>query len=256
MNKLQTINENTPKSNTKKRDLSSPTDCNDIKRNKPHTMADAMDSHTQIELSEDNMKYIATCLSDQFSKSGPVMNDDQFEKLSTKVVESVMIKFDDKIKSLQEENSVLRGRIFTLEHQMDAANQYSRRNSLRISRVDEFVGTPLPLTSEGTATSAGVVSKPKKTPLMSREDTDAYVLKCVTIWEYICQSMILIVRTDLEKLGPPNRGIYLLSSQRIEREIGYIRLVLVPKTRATLTYMLTRTLLASGLAYSTWLDNL
>ena len=162
MNKLQTINENTPKSNTKKRDLSSPTDCNDIKRNKPHTMADAMDLHTQIELSEDNMKYIATCLSDQFSKSGPVMNDDQFEKLSTRVVESVMIKFDDKIKSLQEENSVLRGRVITLENQMDAANQYSRRNSLRLSGVDEFVSTPLPPISEGTATFANAVSQPKK----------------------------------------------------------------------------------------------
>ena len=112
------------------------------------------------------MKYIATCLNDQFSKSGPCMTNDQFEELSNRVVESVMSKFDDKIKSLQEENSELRGRIISLESQMDAANQYSRRNSLRISGVDEFVGVPLPPAGDGTSATisfATAVSKPKKT---------------------------------------------------------------------------------------------
>ena len=60
---------------------------------------------------------------------------------------------------------------------MDAVNQYSRRNSLKISGVDEFVGTPLPPTSVGTSTFTDSVFKPKKIPMMSREDTDAYVLK-------------------------------------------------------------------------------
>ena len=88
---FQNLNEQTPKSKTKKRDLTSPIDYNDIKRNKSHAMADEMDTNTKLELSEENMKFIANCMSEQFLKSAPVMNDDQFEKLSTRVVESVML---------------------------------------------------------------------------------------------------------------------------------------------------------------------
>ena len=63
---------------------------------------------------------------------------------------------------------------------MDAANQYSRRNSLRISGVTEFVGTPLPQPFAGLSASSAIVdmsSKAKKIPTVSRKDTDAYVLK-------------------------------------------------------------------------------
>ena len=69
---------------------------------------------------------IAKCVKDQFSYDVPVLSDDQFEKLSTRVVESVMSKMNAKLKSLEDENSKLRERVVTLENQMDAANQYPR----------------------------------------------------------------------------------------------------------------------------------
>ena len=98
---------------------------------------------------------IASCVKDQFSYHVPVLSDDQFEKLSTRVVESVMSKMNAKLKSLEDENSKLRERVVTLENQMDAANQYSRRNSLRISGV----------------------AVPTNLAPMSKEDTDQYVIK-------------------------------------------------------------------------------
>ena len=152
----------TPNSKLKKRDLTSPEDCVDIKRNKSSAiMTEAMDTNTvtvskpNLELTKDNMRFIASCLKEQFSSSVPLLSDEQFESLSNRMVESVMTKFDAKIKLLENENSSLRARVVTLESQVDAANQYSRRNSLWISGVAQIADTPL----------------------MERENTDTYVLK-------------------------------------------------------------------------------
>ena len=67
------------------------------------------------------------------------------------------------LKKLETENASLRKRVITLENQVDASEQYSRRNLLRISGVPEFI-------SAHSASIADPLTAP-------REDTDSFVLQ-------------------------------------------------------------------------------
>ena len=53
------------------------------------------------------------------------------------IVNGINRKLEDRVASLESENRDLRGRVAALEFSQDAADQYSRRNSLRVSGFKE-----------------------------------------------------------------------------------------------------------------------
>ena len=158
-------------STTKKRVLSSPEDSTDLKKNKLSlsinsesreedtsdisdlsVMAESMEAniqeaegddtgvmkpaHTHITLAENDLKTIGEILRASFE---PRLNamitaiiDGVVEGLTTTVH-----NLQSQVNELQKENADLKQRVTLLETKADAAEQYSRRNCLRISGVPE-----------------------------------------------------------------------------------------------------------------------
>ena len=134
----------TPQSNPKKkRPLSSPADQADQKKTKPVSdkentgftiseEAEAGISPTQITLSEDNLAQISVYLRSSFENELPT--------LVSSIVEGVVNSLSEKIKQLSDENAQLKRRVEELETKVDRAEQYSRRNCLRLSGIPETDG--------------------------------------------------------------------------------------------------------------------
>ncbi|WAR07753.1 hypothetical protein MAR_017711 [Mya arenaria] len=109
----------------------------DLKRNRLSSdVSVGGDDSVRIELSDNNIESLASLLRRQH-QANPVLSDDQFKQLASSLADAVASKFGEKIKSLENENNKLRQRVQLLENQADAAQQYSRRNILRISGVPE-----------------------------------------------------------------------------------------------------------------------
>ena len=84
---------------------------------------------TEITLKEADLKTIAGILGDTFQP--------QIKDMIGSIVEGVVKGLTDTINSLQKENQDLKTRVQKLEAKVDAAEQYSRRNCLRIAGVPE-----------------------------------------------------------------------------------------------------------------------
>ncbi|KAL4222883.1 hypothetical protein ACF0H5_018923 [Mactra antiquata] len=144
---------NTPKvsmASSSKRMLTSPDDAIDLKKNrmKSPTTSDTpvMNSEPdtctliptqQVCLSEKDLKFISSQLSTSFQEQLQTM----VQSVVSAIVPDLVAKLNDqlleKINSLEGENEDLRCRISALELEQDRANQYSRRNNLRITGVPE-----------------------------------------------------------------------------------------------------------------------
>ena len=118
---------------SKKRELSSPEELNELKKNKIEesqvsTMTTA-GSGTSITLHEDDLKTIAEFLKGAF--------DPKLTEMVNSIVTGVLDGLRDKVTKLEKENKDLRERVEKLEAKADVAEQYSRRNCLRIAGVPE-----------------------------------------------------------------------------------------------------------------------
>ena len=167
----------TPSSmSTKKRSLSSPEFNLDLKKNRVHisslsesesdvslvedrnmasnidtdtntvtadtdVMADHSTPLTQLTLQDAHLKKIATFIEEAFQpKLNTLVQDSiqsQLAGLVTSIVNGVLEGLNAKITSLETENIELKKRISKLETVADNAEQYSRRNCLRISGINE-----------------------------------------------------------------------------------------------------------------------
>ena len=139
-------------SNTKKRELTSPEDLNELKKNKLLSesgsdtssdisnlsiMADTVEPAatseqsplSQITLKENDLKTIADILRNTF--------EPQITAMISSIVKGVLDGLTSHVKAVEKENESLRTRVAFLEAKSDAAEQYSRRNCLRIAGVPE-----------------------------------------------------------------------------------------------------------------------
>ena len=119
---------------------SSVADQSDLKKTKPVIEADgsslpiaeepeAGSAPTQITLSEENLTQISGLLRSSFENQLPALVSD--------IVEGVVKSLKEKIASLSDENANLRRRVEELELKVERAEQYSRRNCLRMSGISE-----------------------------------------------------------------------------------------------------------------------
>ena len=84
---------------------------------------------TEITLKEGDLKTIAGILADTFRP--------QIKEIIGPIVDGVLKGLNDTIETLQKENKELKSRVEKLETKMDTAEQYSRRNCLRVAGVPE-----------------------------------------------------------------------------------------------------------------------
>lgn len=131
-------NKSTPQSKpANKRTLSSPVEQTDLKKAKSYSDAvtsipeesDMSENVTQISLSGEDIALISKTLQNTF--------ESQLSTMVTNIVEGVVSGLNLKIAELSEENCRLRARVEALELKADRAEQYSRRNCLRLSGVPE-----------------------------------------------------------------------------------------------------------------------
>ena len=145
------------KSKSKKRELTSPDFVADTKKNRleldldsidpedlpplpelPVTVTTAMasDKTSQIVIPPEEMRKLADLLQDTFR--------DEIGTMVTNIVDGVLHGLQDRINTLEKQNAELKkqnteltARVTALESQADKAEQYSRRNCLRVSGFDE-----------------------------------------------------------------------------------------------------------------------
>ena len=122
---------------------------------------------TEITLKEGDLQTIAGILADTFRP--------QIKEIIGPIVDGVLKGLNDTIETLQKENKELKSRVEKLENKMDAAEQYSRRNCLRVAGVPE---NPL-------------------------EDTDGYIL---SLSRAICAEVTLDDIERSHRVGPIREG--------------------------------------------------
>lgn len=124
---------------TKKRFMSSP-DINSQSEQKKNKLTD---TPTKVMTTMDEDTSIIT----ETSRS-PLENVDliamikvavreAFDSFKQELTDGVVLALKDEIMTLRNENSLLKDRVSELEHAADSAEQYSRRNNLRISGISE-----------------------------------------------------------------------------------------------------------------------
>ena len=86
-------------------------------------------SENVISLKEADLSTIATVIKQAF--------EPQIKEMISSIVEGVVSGLNSTIASLRQENAELKARIEMLENRAEAAEQYSRRNCLRIAGVPE-----------------------------------------------------------------------------------------------------------------------
>ena len=86
-------------------------------------------SHGVISLTDSDIQKIGVIVTDTFKT--------QISDLVTSVVNGVIAGLKSTISSLEKENSDLRKKIVDLKGRADAAEQYIRRNSLRVAGIPE-----------------------------------------------------------------------------------------------------------------------
>ncbi|MEW8546921.1 MAG: hypothetical protein AB2693_25685 [Candidatus Thiodiazotropha sp.] len=99
------------------------------------------DVSTHLTLQQSDMQSIAALIKDSFAPHINQMIIDTFEhqvtNLVSSIVEGVLAGLKMQVASLEKENQDLRTRVVKLEEAVDNAEQYSRRNCLRITGIQE-----------------------------------------------------------------------------------------------------------------------
>lgn len=160
----------TPKSSTassKKRELTSPEFTIDLKKNRVSgsqseaesdisdlSMAENMeptgatgddngDTSAQITLSDTHLQKLAALMHESFQPQLTEIVQESFRSQATELVKSivqgVLAGLQTKVDVLETENAVLKNRVDKLEVALESAEQYSRRNCLKISGVPENI---------------------------------------------------------------------------------------------------------------------
>lgn len=139
-------NSTTPKPSSlgesSKRELSSPLDLNDPKKVRALSSTseasemEAADNVMHVNFREEDLCKISDLLKSSF--------ESQFSSIVTNIVDGVLQGLNSKIEALEHENKELRGRVSDLENRLekvdekqDKADQYSRRNNVRLSGIAE-----------------------------------------------------------------------------------------------------------------------
>lgn len=143
----------TPVLVNKKRPVSSPEDLLELKKSYAEMASSnipesEMPSHVadpvvKINLSPENLQSIAQLVQESVKHDlQDLINSDilesKFESIVQRVLDGVA-KLQDKVNDVKAENVALRKRVTDLERIVDKAEQYSRRNCLRLSGVSEQV---------------------------------------------------------------------------------------------------------------------
>ena len=96
---------------------------------------------TQVTLSDTNLQTMATMIQQSFQPQIAQIIQDSFKQqvseLVGSIVEGVLKGLKSKVAGLEKENTELKKRIGSLETALDNAEQYSRRNCLKITGVPE-----------------------------------------------------------------------------------------------------------------------
>ncbi|WAR04721.1 hypothetical protein MAR_020090 [Mya arenaria] len=98
---------------------------------------------TNVQLSKDDVTAISLQLKSLFTVEIQSSINNAVDALIPKVIEGINLRLSDEIESLKTENAHLKARISVLEiseDRLEHLEQYSRRNSLRISGVHELEG--------------------------------------------------------------------------------------------------------------------
>ena len=103
--------------------------------------AGELSQQSQITLTDIDLQKIGAVLQQNFNQQVTQQIQESFQtqvsQLVNSIVEGVLAGLHSKIASLEQENSNLKKRVEKLEISADNAEQYSRRNCLRISGVPE-----------------------------------------------------------------------------------------------------------------------
>ena len=116
------------------------TDISDLSLNMD-TARSADEVSTQVTLSDTNLQAMATMIQQSFQPQIAQIIQDSFKQqvseLVGSIVEGVLQGLQSKVACLEKENTELKKRIGSLETALDNAEQYSRRNCLKITGVPE-----------------------------------------------------------------------------------------------------------------------
>lgn len=147
----------------KKRELTSPEDLIDIKKNRIYTessseseldisdlsvkesshipkMADAVIPESSANPTDPTTQSAITLKTSDLEIIGGILKSSfqpQISEMVSSIISGVLEGLESTIKSLQKENAELKAKIEILEAKVDNAEQYSRRNCLRIAGVPE-----------------------------------------------------------------------------------------------------------------------
>ena len=153
-----TLSTSTPQTSSKKRQLTSPDFPIDLKKNRvfdidTDTMATEGATAMMTEPDEGvkmglaQMQQIASILRESFKEDMKETIKEQLPEMAKNIVSDVIDGLNKKIsdlesanENLRKENDELKARVVKIEKQVDAGEQYSRRNSLRMSGVRETDG--------------------------------------------------------------------------------------------------------------------
>lgn len=133
----------TPSSNSsKKRPVSSPLDSFEPKKYKSIIELESdMSETTSFKLSNEDLLAITSTIKDSLTHdlkdTANKCFDDRFEELTNRVINGVLAGVQNQLDHLTSENAVLRAEIVQLKKKSDQAEQYSRRNNVRISGLPE-----------------------------------------------------------------------------------------------------------------------
>lgn len=147
------MNNHTPVPNKtdRKRYLSSPSDNTEPKKNRANDEMNSIqedDSLPRISLSESDLDHICKLVGETCqSKLGDLVSS---------IVDGVVSGLTAQIDDLKQENAELKDRVAKLEEKADTAEQYSRRNCIRISRLPEEEGECTDVKVVDMATALGV----------------------------------------------------------------------------------------------------
>lgn len=101
------------------------------------TATDTTGSSSHLTLRDEDLQKIASYMKDSFQTQVVEITQASLQQTVTEIVNGVLAGLNTKIASLESENLHLRQRIQQLEESVDNAEQYSRRNCLRVTGLPE-----------------------------------------------------------------------------------------------------------------------
>jgi len=141
---METSTPNQKSKSSSKRELSSPLDATEIKKSKASDSLNGSaisvgneQTTTQVMLTSENLLFISNQLATSFRTEMSVMIEDLINKLVPSIIQNVHTELQGRLQEVETENNALRLKVSQLENEADRAQQYSRRNCLRVSGVPE-----------------------------------------------------------------------------------------------------------------------